>query len=213
MGVSCDSEQDFFWVLFNFFFPKDLVGFCLLFAGYSALLLTLKSFAMLSLIVITLGVTATLWAPAWGWDGFQGFPWRFLLPSARIKLGRKLCVQRLQEADMQFPHYKWGFHVFPLLRQYSLSSAEQRTLPTAKCRLSSSAVCLPFSSCLSFAIPEGKELISFLRAQTRHVSHTGSGLELFGEQSSLKDCSNSCRWAPSTALSSLAHDGLVREEK
>lgn len=66
MGVSCDSEQDFFFFEFYLisFFPKDLVGFCLLFAGYSALLLTLKSFAMLSLIVITLGVTATLSAPA-----------------------------------------------------------------------------------------------------------------------------------------------------
>lgn len=98
--------------------------------------------------------------------------------------------------------------------EYSLSSAKQRTLSTAKGRLSSSAVCLPFSFCPSFALPEGKGLISFLRAQTRHISHIGSRLEQFGEQSSgplLKECSSSCRWAPSTVLSSLAHDGLVRE--
>lgn len=55
-------------------------------------------------------------------------------------------------------------------RGYSLSSAKQRTLPTAKCRLSSSAVCLPFSTCLSCALPEGKGLISFVRAQTRRLT-------------------------------------------
>lgn len=75
---------------------------------------------------------------------------------------------------MQFFHCKLNFLVFPLLRKNIFHS---QMLLAAKGRLSNSAVLLQFSSYFCFALPEGKWLVSSVRAQTRQVSLTGSRSE------------------------------------
>lgn len=143
VGVTTEVSRT--WSYFHFWGCWLVLACLLVFLLHSLLPKTLLHFSS----VLLWAFMTVLSASVCGWGGFQGLPWDFPLPLGRVKLGRVLCVQWLQGADVQFSHCKQKFLAFPLPRKSTLHS---QLLSTAKGAFSNSAELLscPFLPLLCF---------------------------------------------------------------